>query len=84
MDLGLRHNKTDKTDAYHLAIIQRLYHHPVSRIQSQNYKQLNTLSRFYDQLINDLVIAKNRLHQALQLTFPEIENLFSTAKGNNY
>ena len=25
MDLGLRYNKTDKTDAYHLALIQRLY-----------------------------------------------------------
>ncbi|WP_117118502.1 IS110 family transposase, partial [Lactobacillus rodentium] len=84
MDLGLRHNKTDKTDAYHLALIQRLYHHPVSQNQSQAYKQLNALSRFYDQLTDDLVIAKNRLHQALQSTFPEIENLFSTAKGNNY
>ncbi|QNQ80441.1 IS110 family transposase [Lactobacillus sp. PV034] len=84
MDLGLRHNKTDKTDAYHLALIQRLYHHPVSQNQSQSYKQLNALSRFYDQLTDDLVTAKNRLHQALQSTFPEIENLFSTAKGNNY
>lgn len=84
MDLGLRHNKTDKTDAYHLALIQRLYHHPVSQNQSQTYKQLNALSHFYDQLTDDLVIAKNRLHQALQSTFPEIENLFSTARGNNY
>ena len=84
MDLGLRHNKTDKTDAYHLALIQRLYHHPVSQNQSQAYRQLNALSRFYDQLTSDLVIAKNRLHQALQSTFPEIENLFSIARGNNY
>lgn len=79
MNLGLRRNKTDKTDAYHLALIQRLYHHPVNQLQSQAYKQLNSLSRFYDQLTSDLVIAKNRLHQALQSTFPEIENLFSTA-----
>ena len=84
MNLGLRRNKTDKTDAYHLALIQRLYHHPVNQLQSQAYKQLNSLSRFYDQLTSDLVIAKNRLHQALQSTFPEIENLFSTAKGLNY
>ncbi|MCR1903593.1 IS110 family transposase, partial [Lactobacillus taiwanensis] len=34
MDLGLRHNKTDRTDAYHLALIQRLYHHPVNKIQA--------------------------------------------------
>ena len=31
MDLGLRHNKTNKTDTYHLALIQRIYHHPVSQ-----------------------------------------------------
>ena len=42
------------------------------------------MSRFYDQLTADLVMAKNRLHQALQSTFPEIENLFSSAKGKNY
>ena len=84
MDLGLRYNKTDKTDAYHLALIQKLHHHPVNQIQSQTYKQLNSLSRFYDQLTSDLVTAKNRLHQALQSTFPEIETLFCSAKGKNY
>lgn len=84
MDMGLRHNKTDKTDAYHLALIQRLHHHPVNHLQSQTYKQLNSLSRFYDQLTSDLVMAKNRLHQALQSTFPEIETLFCSAKGKNY
>ncbi len=84
MNMGLRYNKTDKTDAYHLALIQRLYRHPVNQSESQTYKQLNALSRFYDQLTSDLVIAKNRLHQALQSTFPEIENLFSIARGKNY
>lgn len=84
MDLGLRHNKTDKTDAYHLALIQRVYHHPVNQLQSQTYRQLNSLSRFYDQLTSDLVIGKSRLYQALQSTFPEIKNLFSTAKDFNY
>lgn len=84
MDMGLRHNKTDKTNAYHLALTQRLHHHPVNQLQSQTYKQLNSLSRFYDQLTSDLVMAKNRLHQSLQSTFPEIETLFCSAKGKNY
>ena len=84
MDLGLRHNKTDKTDAYHLALIQKLYHHPVSQLQAEQYHQLNALSRFYDQLTSDIVMAKNRLHKVLQFTFPELEQLFNTAKGFNY
>lgn len=29
-------------------------------------------------------MAKNRLHKILQFTFPELESLFSTAKGFNY
>lgn len=58
--------------------------HPVNKIQAQTYKQLHALSHFYDQLTDDLVITKNRLHQALQSTFPEIENLFSNPKGKNY
>ena len=45
MDLRLRHNKTDRTDAYHLALIQKLYHHPVSQLQAEQYHQLNALSR---------------------------------------
>lgn len=81
MDLSLRHNKTD---AYHLALIQKLYHHPVNQLQEQEYHQLNALSRFYDQLTNDLVMAKNRPHKLLQLTFPYLEDLFSTSKGFNY
>lgn len=84
MDQGLRHNKTDRNDAYHLALIQKLYHHPVNQLQAEEYHQLNALSRFYDQLTSDLIMAKNRLHQALQSTFPEIETLFSNSKGNNY
>ncbi len=84
MDLGLRHNKTDKNNAYHLALIQKLYNHSVNKTQINTYHQLNTLSRFYDQLTSDIVIAKNRLPQVLQSTFPEIENPFSAAKGFNY
>ncbi|PKZ87901.1 hypothetical protein CYJ82_02520 [Lactobacillus crispatus] len=34
MNMGLRYNKTDKTDAYHLALIQRLYRHPVNQSES--------------------------------------------------
>lgn len=84
MNLSLRHNKTDQTDAYHLALIQRLHHHPVNQLQADAYRQMNALSHFYDQLTSDLVVAKNRLHQVLQSTFPEIETLFSTSSGYNY
>lgn len=84
MSLGLRHNKTDKNDAYHLALIQSIYKHPVNVVQAEVYQQMQAISHFYDQLTKDTVSAKNRLHQALQSTFPEIEFLLHAASGNNY
>lgn len=84
MDQGLRHNKTDKNDAYHLALIEKLNHHPVNEVQAKEYQQMQALSHFYDQLTKDMVSAKNRLHQALQSTFPEMEKLFSISSGQNY
>lgn len=84
MDSGLRHSKTDKNDAYHLALIQKLYHHQTNPIQAKYYQQLNSISRFYVQLTTDIVTCKNRLHKALQSTFPDVEQLFSNPKGDNY
>lgn len=84
MNLGLRHNKTDRTDAYHLALIQKLYNHPINQKQAHEYQQLFALSRFYEQLTSDIVIAKNRLHKALQSTYPEYESVFSSPSGSHY
>lgn len=84
MDQGLRHNKTDKNDAYHLALIQSIYQHPINAVQANEYQQMQALSHFYNQLTKDTVSAKNRLHQSLQSTFPEIESLLYAASGNNY
>lgn len=80
MDIGLRHNKTDKNDAYHLALIQKLYQHSTNKIQSNQYQQLNALSRFYAQLTNDVVTSTNRLHKALQSTFPRLNNYLNSLK----
>ena len=54
------------------------------QLQVYQYHQLNALSRFYDHLSSDIVMAKNRLHKVLQFTFSELEQLFNTAKGFNY
>lgn len=84
MDQGLRYNKTDKNDACHLALIQLQKHHPFFKKEAEAYHKMQALDRSYDELTRDLVAAKNRLHRILQLTFPEIETLLSTAAGNNY
>ena len=41
-------------------------------MQQEVYQHLRDLSRFYQNMNEDLVRAKNRLHKVLQITFPEI------------
>lgn len=83
MDNNLRHNKTDRTDAVSLALIQFANPQKVSYVEPQVYQEMQANSRIYEQFSHDLVKYKNRLHRALQLTFPEIEQLM-TPIGKNY
>ncbi|WP_044765909.1 IS110 family transposase, partial [Streptococcus suis] len=52
--------------------------------QEEVYQELRDLSRFYQNLTEDIVRAKNRLHKVLQVTFPEIETVLSKPTGEQY
>lgn len=82
--MRFRVNKTDKHDAYSLANSQYIFHRQSEYQIIPIYKKLKSLGHYYDQLTHDLVISKNRLHRVLQETFPDIEQLFATPKGENY
>lgn len=72
MDVGLRHNKIDKDEAYHLALIQNLYQHSINKAQSSQDQQLNALSR----LINRRCRLRLRLAptKCYSLLFPRLKN----------
>ena len=53
-------------------------------VQEEVYQHLRDLSRFYQNMTEDLVRTKNRLHKILQVTFPELENLLSTPTEEQY
>ena len=53
-------------------------------VQEEVYQHLRDLSRFYQNITEDLVRTKNRLHKVLQVTFPELENLLSTPTREQY
>ena len=42
-------------------------------VQKEVYQHLRDLSRFYQNMTEDLVRTKNRLHKVLQVTFPQLE-----------
>ncbi|QGU81750.1 hypothetical protein BSR19_11540 (plasmid) [Streptococcus salivarius] len=48
------------------------------------YQELNDLSHFYQNLTEDIICAKIRLHKVLQVTFPELENILSASTGEQY
>lgn len=84
MDNNLRHNKTDKVDAKRLALIQFAVPQKLTHSQSHRYHEMQNASRFYEELTQDLVKFKNRLHRALQSTFPQIELLNTSSSGQIY
>ena len=81
---SLRVRKTDKIDAEKLAKSQLVHNRKPTYVQEEVYQHLRDLSRFYQNMTEDLVRTKNRLHKVLQVTFPELENLISTPTGEQY
>ncbi|MGT2786989.1 IS110 family transposase, partial [Streptococcus loxodontisalivarius] len=81
---SLRVRKTDKIDAEKLAQSQFVLNRKSTYAQEEVYQQLRDLSRFYQNLTEDIVRTKNRLHKVLQVTFPELENLLASQTGEQY
>lgn len=81
---SLRVRKTDKIDAETLAISQFVLNRKPTYIQEEVYQELRDLIRFYQNLTEDIVRTKNRLHKVLQVTFPEMENILSTPTREQY
>ena len=76
--------KTDKIDAEKLAMSQFILNRKPSYVQEALYQELRDLSRFYQNLTEDIVCAKNCLHKVLQVTFPELENILSAPTREQY
>lgn len=80
----LHQNKTDKLDALYLAKLQSEHPQRLAYVQSKEYQELMANNRIYEQASHDLITNRNRLHKAIQLTFPEIEHLMVNPRGKNY
>lgn len=61
MDNNLRHNKTDKLDAYHLALIQFSAPQELQTPQSREYHELQAASRYYEELTRAFTATCNQL-----------------------
>lgn len=73
----MRMHKTDKSDAHRLA---QTHFNTERRIKQPNdiyFDQMRALSRYYHELDEELSIFRSRMHTLIQLTFPELESVFT-------
>ncbi|MDZ7834724.1 MAG: IS110 family transposase [Alkalibacterium sp.] len=73
----LRSWKTDRQDAHQLAQSHWRNKRKPKELQSDTYQVLRDLSRFYQEVEEDIKRNRMYLHNCLQLTFPELEHFFS-------
>lgn len=74
----LRRVKTDQKDAHRIALSVMHHQYRLTTPWTPEYEQLRQLNRFYQQVMNDAKLTRLKLYTALQQTFPEIEQLFSS------
>jgi transposase len=74
----LRSWKTDQSDAHKLAQVHQSNHRPERVQQPEIFNDLRDLSRFYQEIEEEIKRTRMYLHNALQLSFPELERFFSS------
>ncbi|MDA1664870.1 IS110 family transposase [Bacillus cereus] len=75
---SLRIHKTDRSDAHRLALTHFAVTRRVSNGTINSFHQLKSLSRWYSELDSELSIIRGRMHKVIQLTFPELERMFTS------
>ncbi|HDR7483670.1 TPA: transposase, partial [Bacillus toyonensis] len=75
---SLRIHKTDRSDAHRLALTHFTVTRRVSTATANLFYQLKSLSRLYSELDDELSIIRGRMHKVIQLTFPELERIFTS------
>ncbi|KRN74804.1 transposase [Weissella kandleri] len=76
----LRKTKNDRLDAKKLAIVQVKNKYDFTVMNKLIYSELRYAHRYYQVISQDHINAKNRLHRSLQLTFSDVEKLYSSNK----
>lgn len=71
----LRSWKTDKNDAHKLAQAHYLHSREEKVLQPDIYDQIRDLARFYQEVEEEIKRMRMYLHHALQLSFPELEQI---------
>ena len=80
-NLNIRKIKSDKTDAYNIALLYRLKNFPSSESYSDLIESIKQLCRQHENISNEIVEHTNRLTGYLDISFPGFRKIFTKIKG---
>lgn len=69
----MRRNKTDMSDAHELAKTHFKIEREPTCVQDDYYEQMRALTRYYDEIDEEITLLKSRMHALIHLSFPELE-----------
>lgn len=77
----MRRNKTDKSDAHELAKTHFKINRKPTFQQDTYYNQMRALSRYYDEVDEELIQLRGRMHAILHLSFQELERMITPSSA---
>lgn len=77
----MRRNKTDVSDAHELAKTHFKRERESTYVQDDYYEQMRALTRYYDEIDEEVITLKSRMHALLHLSFPELEKLITPSSA---
>ena len=77
----MRRHKTDMSDAHELAKTHFKMERKITYIQDDYYEQMRALTRYYDEIDEEMLLLKSRMHAILHMSFPELEKLFTPSSA---
>src|SRR5699024_9601151 len=69
----MRRNKTDISDAHELAKTHYNMIREHTYQQGYYYEKMRTMTRYYDEITEEIILIQNRMQSILHLSFPELE-----------
>jgi len=73
----MRRHKTDVSDAHELAKTHFKMERETTYVQEDYYEQMRAMTRYYDEIDEEIILLKSRMHAILHLSFPELEQLIT-------
>lgn len=77
----MRRHKTDISDAHELAKTHFKEGREATYVQDTYYEQMRAITRYYDEIDEEIILLRSRMHAILHVSFPELEKLVTPSSA---